>query len=249
MTDMNKNSIISKSITDDLFKGVEPGKITDIDFSQGSPVNTTSSSSSSSGSSMSSFNWFVLILVVIFFLAFIGFNIFTFLSKGTDEVTQVFKPVFDLFANTFGGTVKDVASTSTTGVETSANISAGVVKGAAIGGMKGFQLSQDELDSSSSSTSHEMDDNQLNTSLQSGNNGGSGGAGGGGSSSGGGGSNSKYTPDDSFSSIQTTGKSGFCYYGSDNGTRYCTEVGANEKCVSEQIFPTREICINPNLRE
>jgi hypothetical protein len=249
MSELKTTNAISKSITDDLFKGVNPTKISDMDFSKGDDV-----TQSSSGSSMSSFQWILIFLAIIFFLAFIGFNVFTYLSKGTDKVTHFFHPVFDLFSKSFGGTIKEVATTSTTGIETGANISTGVVKGAALGGMKGLQLSQDELDSaassSSSSSSQETDNNHLHSSLQTSSGNSSGSSGGNGSSgSSGGGGNNKYTPDDSFSSIQTSGKSGFCYYGSDNGIRYCSEIGAGDKCVSGQIFPTREICINPNLRE
>jgi hypothetical protein len=246
MSELKTTNAISKSITDDLFKGVNPTKISDMDFSKGDDVTQSSSGSSSS---MSITNWILLILAIIFFLAFIGFNVFTYLSKGTDKVTHFFHPVFNLFSKSFGGTIKEVATTSTTGIETGANISTGVVKGAALGGMKGLQLSQDELDSVASSSS-ETDNDHLHTSLQTSSGNSSGASGGNGSSgSSGGGNNNKYTPDDSFSSIQSSGKSGFCYYGSDNGVRYCSEIGAGDKCVSGQVFPTREICINPNLRE
>ena len=56
-------------------------------------------------------------------------------------------------------------------------------------------------------------------------------------------------PDDSKSSIQTSsGKSGWCYIGEDRGTRSCSQVGVNDMCMSGDIFPSNEICINPNLR-
>jgi hypothetical protein len=43
-------------------------------------------------------------------------------------------------------------------------------------------------------------------------------------------------------------KSGFCYIGEDRGYRTCVEVGENTNCESGKIFPTKQICINPNLR-
>lgn len=56
--------------------------------------------------------------------------------------------------------------------------------------------------------------------------------------------------DDSMSSVQKpASKSGFCYIGEDRGFRSCIEVGAGETCMSGDIFPTKAICINPNLRE
>ncbi len=45
-----------------------------------------------------------------------------------------------------------------------------------------------------------------------------------------------------------TGKSGFCYIGTDNGIRTCAPVGKNNECMSGDIFPTNEICVNPDLR-
>ena len=45
-----------------------------------------------------------------------------------------------------------------------------------------------------------------------------------------------------------SGKSGYCYIGTDNGIRTCAPVGKNNECMSGDIFPTNEICMNPDLR-
>jgi len=61
-----------------------------------------------------------------------------------------------------------------------------------------------------------------------------------------------YEADDSHSSIQSskaTNKSGWCFIGEDRGFRSCIQVGENDTCMSGDIFPSSEICINPNLRE
>ena len=58
-----------------------------------------------------------------------------------------------------------------------------------------------------------------------------------------------YQSDDSNSKIQTGGgKSGWCYIGEDRGFRTCAEIGVHDNCMSGDIFPSHEICINPNLR-
>ena len=41
---------------------------------------------------------------------------------------------------------------------------------------------------------------------------------------------------------------GFCYVGEDRGFRSCIKVGKADKCMSGDIFPTQDICINPSLR-
>jgi len=61
-----------------------------------------------------------------------------------------------------------------------------------------------------------------------------------------------YSADDSMSNIQqskSNSKSGWCFIGEDRGFRSCIQVNENEKCMSGDIFPSQDICINPNLRQ
>ena len=51
-------------------------------------------------------------------------------------------------------------------------------------------------------------------------------------------------PNDTIS----TGKSGWCFIGQENGMRSCSEIGVNDVCMSGDIFPTQAVCMNPNLR-
>ena len=48
---------------------------------------------------------------------------------------------------------------------------------------------------------------------------------------------------------QNNTKSGYCYIGEDRGFRSCIRVGPNDKCISNDIYPTKAICINPKLRQ
>ena len=59
---------------------------------------------------------------------------------------------------------------------------------------------------------------------------------------------SKKPPEPSDSSTYTTGKAGWCYIGDDRNTRACAQIGVNDMCMSGDIFPTQEVCMNPNLR-
>ena len=43
-------------------------------------------------------------------------------------------------------------------------------------------------------------------------------------------------------------ENGYCYIGTDRGIRSCIDVNPGDKCMSGQIFPRRDICVNPNLR-
>jgi len=50
------------------------------------------------------------------------------------------------------------------------------------------------------------------------------------------------------SDIQRAKKRGYCYIGSYKGKRTCIEVEKGTECMSGDIFPTMDICINKNLR-
>ena len=52
-----------------------------------------------------------------------------------------------------------------------------------------------------------------------------------------------YVANDSYAS-----KAGWCYIGSEQGFRSCSQVGETDTCMSGNIFPTQDICVNPSLR-
>lgn len=60
--------------------------------------------------------------------------------------------------------------------------------------------------------------------------------------------NENIESDQNDSSIQMPKKGGYCYIGEDRGQRSCMAVGKRDVCMSGDIFPSMEICINPNLR-
>lgn len=43
-------------------------------------------------------------------------------------------------------------------------------------------------------------------------------------------------------------KEGWCFIGKDRGFRSCLPVGKRDMCLSEHVYPTRDICIHPSLR-
>ena len=50
------------------------------------------------------------------------------------------------------------------------------------------------------------------------------------------------------SSLKKTVKGGYCYIGTDRTFRSCVKINPGDVCMSNQIYPTKDICINPNLR-
>ena len=43
-------------------------------------------------------------------------------------------------------------------------------------------------------------------------------------------------------------KKKYCYVGNLGGKRSCAEINESDKCISGDVFPSEQICINPNLR-
>jgi hypothetical protein len=191
-------------------------------------------------------NW----LIIIFILALLGFNIFYYLALGTQDITNFFKPIFDKILVIFGLTAKTVVDVTAEGSRAIVNETANVFD-------KTTTAIQDTVDKpfekqgnpapSTASTTISNDKFQqqpvdvmqantlnkaLNTSAASTNN------------------NNDYESDESSSTIQrgTSSKSGWCYIGEDRGFRTCAQVGVNDTCMSGDIFPSQEICINPKLR-
>ena len=59
----------------------------------------------------------------------------------------------------------------------------------------------------------------------------------------------QHEPDETDSKVQEKSKKGWCYVGTDRTFRSCIKVNESDKCMSGEIFPTKDICINPSLRQ
>ena len=47
---------------------------------------------------------------------------------------------------------------------------------------------------------------------------------------------------------KTKTKGGYCYIGTDRTYRSCVKINPGDVCMSNKIYPTMDICVNPNLR-
>jgi hypothetical protein len=195
--------------------------------------------------------WIIIILI----LTFLGINIFAYLAKGTQGVSDFFAPIITQLSSIFGGVTgqvvnvsaegsKAVVSTAAQGTQLAVGATADVVNAGLSTVQEVAQPSQQTQSSLKSQNVNDqqvdiMQANTLNRALNSATsqkqqlNG------------------EDYQADDSLSSIQmssTTGKAGWCYIGEERGFRTCSEVGVNDTCMSGDIFPSQQICVNPNLR-
>jgi len=237
-----------------------------------SPFTAASASKAPSGSSGSFLDYFANIswqtwIIIILILALLGINIFAYLAKGTQATAtifdQVFTPILKLFGFNALETTKQTVQTSATGTKAGVDIVSGATTGAITTiekqaaqnqsmtpistsgtsiGVSTTNIPQGQMAASSqqgvpvqkqiqdAGSAMEWQEDTLQKAL--------------GNAS----QEANIMPDDSRSSIQTTGKSGWCYIGEEQGIRTCAPVGVNDMCMSGDVFPSQEICMNPNLR-
>ena len=195
----------------------------------------TDASGSESGYSIWSVLSGILIVLIIWVLIFNLFN----LGKVTDWIESVLK----FFGYSTGETIKTTANVGAAGVTGSTNVAAGAVAGGINILERGLHLTPEEKNQRQSQGQSKQQPSSLTESAESAESA---------VLSTGLANLNKMTPspDDATSVTQSGGrsKSGYCYIGEDRGFRSCIKVGENDECISGDIFPTMDICINPNLR-
>ena len=180
--------------------------------------------------------------MIILILAFLGFNIFIYLAKGTQDFTSFFKPIIEKIGQLFAGITGQITSVSAEGAKAVVSGTADVVDTSLTAVQ---QVSTPEPTVPSTSVKSQTVQNTipptdimrentlnkaLNTSQQTK-------------------PSTDYQADDASSTIQSgPPKSGWCFIGEDRGFRTCGQVGINDTCMSGEIFPSQQICVNPTLR-
>ena len=234
------------------FKDFKPTQVEDKSYVSNFIKNFFSSSSNPSETD------YTKVFIFILILAFLGFNLFSYLGDIVNWFKKIFGPLFNNILSTLGYAVtttsKQTLNVAAEGTKAGVDIAAGTLK-STIGVLEG-QLQNDRLDKSeniekeivsqkiknaqqsNSKKINQKQDEVGKLRQKSGNDLAS---------------SSYSTPmmDDSMSKMQMegSGKAGYCYIGEDRGFRSCIKVDSEDVCMSGDIFPSRDICINPNLRE
>lgn len=181
--------------------------------------------------------WFIIILI----FAFLGFNIFAYLAKGTQDIANIFGPIFEkLFGVTLLATSKAIDVTAE-GAKAVVNTTAGAIDT----GLTAVQNITPTPNSNTTNLSSQsvqstipqpdvMANNSLNKALNTNQTQQQG---------------QDYQANEAPSSVHLSGgKGGWCYIGEDRGFRSCAEVSGADQCMSGEIFPSKDLCIHPNLR-
>lgn len=189
--------------------------------------------------SFSFFDWVQSItwetwLVVVLILAVLGFNIFYYIAQGTQDINEIFAPILAYFGNLTTGTTKQVVNTAAVGITGTTNTLASTID-TGINTAQGSPLQPNEMQNANNQLSNTFagqttvaDNNTFTANLN-------------------------MKPEQQIQAVQATSslqqKEGWCYIGEEQEYRSCASVGVNDTCMSGDIFPTLDICINPNLRQ
>ena len=208
--------------------------ITETPSLTGNSPSIVNSATQKTRSAMEGLQWNSIIryTLIILILAFLGINLFTYLGKATGVIADILRPILAALGFGAGETVKQTVDVSAEGTKGVVDIAAGTV-GSGIDlleqGLTG-KTQRNKIDDASVGAGVALDkavDNLDNSS-------------------------DEPVPDDAGSRTQSSkasGKAGYCYIGEDRGFRSCIKVNQADMCMSGDIFPSRTICVNPNLRE
>ena len=186
---------------------------------------TVASNTIQTASSIFTFRNILFIILLIILLSFLGLNIFTYLSDGTNFLTNLFGPIISSTGEITGNTSKNVVSNASTGtqqiIQTGSDTAKNIVDVASTGTTSSIGFLQDKLKKNTSIVNPENSNKKID----------------------------KIDSQPQPEPVTTQAlQQGYCFIGKINDTRNCAKVNQRQQCMSGDIYPTMDICVNPNLR-
>jgi hypothetical protein len=191
------------------------------------------------GSSPSFFSYLIRFILIAALLAFAGFNVFTQMGVITDDAVKFAEPIIRPIMGLFGMITQQAVKTTAEGTKTGIDIVSGATK-------SGISVIEDQVTGTGIQSTGNGDSKQERAranalTMKRGTDAGA---------------TDNAEPqlpeaDDASSVTQKgkiSGKAGYCLVGEDRGIRSCMKVGEGDTCMSGNIFPSKDKCINPNLR-
>ncbi len=171
--------------------------------------------------------WIILIVI----LALLGFNIFTYFGEILNWFKRILTPIL---GPVVGTTAEIVGETAKQTIDVSAKGAKGAITGVQEVTTSGITALQDVLEGKrlrngidGGTPDYELSQAEARFVL--------GGAG-------------EADETDNMRPKSKKEKVGFCYVGKDRGFRTCISVDKAHECMSGEIFPTMDVCVNPSLR-
>jgi hypothetical protein len=180
----------------------------------------------SNDSSFLNKNMLIIALIILLILSFLGINLLNIFGDFVQTIINIFGPLFSQILSVFGYTTGTIINKSADIVSDTAKLGIDVAEGSiqSIG-----DLLKNASERNVDPNSRRQLDQTLNTSKF---------------------KLAKSEPDNSSSPIQkpiSSNKVGWCLVGEYEGKRGCVQVSDQHKCLSGQIFPDKQMCLNPTL--
>jgi len=170
-------------------------------------------------------NTLIILLVVILVLSLLGVNIFILFGGLLQDVVNIFRPVVSKTLSDLGYASGSIIDRSSDVVADSAKVGVDILHGTA-------ESVGELLIKASGHGAGGALDKQINQPPMI--------------------APIPPSPNETTSPIQGQSgqsKSQWCLVGEYNGTRGCVSVTDQDKCLSGQVFPNQQMCLNPNLSQ
>jgi len=197
----------------------------DLNSSIKSPSPELITSTAQNSSSWFSFWTLFKIFLIVLIMSILGFNIVTYLAKGTDFLADLAIKIGEYLPDGIARTL----NLSGKGTKLAADVTAGTIVdvGNVLGGTtsaisKSIPIIRKDIKNKNLEKVVNTPSTKPKTIVK---------------------------QDRSDSKVQSKNKESWCYVGKDRNFRSCVQLKDGAKCMSGEIFPNKTICINPNLRE
>ena len=176
---------------------------------------------------LGTFGWKMWVLIILVF-SFLGVNVFLYFAKGTDVLSDLLAPIIGTSVATVGETVDIAAEGAKSVVGTAEDVAKiGLLETQAVARKaKDYdRLKGSQIDLHIKKPDF-LDTNTLNRAI-----------------------NTKRSKEENVGTYDGTEVGGkWCYVGEYNGVKSCRQLDEGDTCMSGNIFPNKDICINPTLR-
>lgn len=178
-------------------------------------------------------NVLIGVLVVLLILSFLGINLLDIISDIIKYIVSLFEPIVSQLLSLLGYTAGNVLNKSADIVSDTGKVTLDIAEGTVqnVGNLM-IKASKNNLNPNTrakleKTLEDDIDNNYLNTNY------------------------SMPENDVTENPIQnpiSSNKNGWCLVGEYNNKRGCIEVTEQDKCMSGQIFPSQQICLNANIQ-
>lgn len=175
-------------------------------------------------------------ICIIFILAYFNINLFTITGNIIQRITNIVTPIFLGILKYFGIVVGDtvvvttnVASSGVSDIATSVDTANKAISGTIVSGIQGNGVNESAYPMKTIQNINEQSFNIINTAPQIAT------------------QQQKDYDKQYVNDVQYNTPVGYCFIGQQN-QRYCSEISEANQCASGDVFPTMNMCINPNLR-